>query len=46
MSEGILAGEPGLEPEITVLETVVIPLHYSPVRAMITQMRLQIKRGS
>ncbi|KKU04341.1 MAG: hypothetical protein UX08_C0029G0010 [Candidatus Collierbacteria bacterium GW2011_GWB1_45_35] len=28
----ILAGVPGLEPGMTVLETVVIPLHYTPIK--------------
>ena len=26
-----LAGEPGFEPRLTVLETAVLPLYYSPV---------------
>ena len=27
-----LAGEPGFEPRLTVLETAVLPLYYSPIK--------------
>ena len=27
-----LAGEPGFEPRLTVLETAVLPLYYSPMK--------------
>ena len=28
----LLAGEPGFEPRLTVLETAVLPLYYSPMK--------------
>ena len=41
----ILAGVPGLEPGMAVLETVVIPLHYTPIKANFSRKTPPMKRG-
>ena len=43
----LLAGEPGFEPRLTVLETAVLPLYYSPkkVGALIQDTHLILLTG-
>ena len=42
MLNELMAGKQGIEPQFTVLETVVLPLHYSPTAQLVTPTRFEL----